>query len=242
MKALITGANSLVNGELLGRLDQMGCDITAHYHSDNHITKQLKKTYPKARFIQADFSDETSFRAFYQQILADGKYDIIVNGAVYYAEADDWQVQFDWQAWQNNFAVNTTTAGILMARAEHLVKDGGVIVNISSVFGRNHMGSTQFAMYGASKSAMDLLTKTYAKKWHQKNIRVVGIAPGWVRSAWNKDMKAEEIDAMLGADHLVARLIEPSEIADTMVLLIQNKGLNATTITIDGGLSSPIIG
>ena len=55
MKALITGVNSLVNKALLEKLLNMGYEVTAHYHTDNEITKELKEKYPKVRFIQADF-------------------------------------------------------------------------------------------------------------------------------------------------------------------------------------------
>ena len=37
------------------------------------------------------------------------------------------------------------------------------------------------------------------------------------------------------------RLIEPTEIADLMETVIKNKGINATTLVIDGGLDAPII-
>ena len=43
MKALITGANSLVNLSLLKKLVRLDYEVTAHYHSDNEITKQIKR-------------------------------------------------------------------------------------------------------------------------------------------------------------------------------------------------------
>ncbi len=94
----------------------------------------------------------------------DNKYDVIVNGAVYYAEANDWEPQQDWSEWQRTFAINTIAAGVLMAHADLSVNEGGVIVNISSTYGQAYLGDTQFTMYGASKAALDLLTENYAKK------------------------------------------------------------------------------
>lgn len=241
MKALLTGANSLVNRAIVNKLDKLGYEIVAHYHNENDITADLKKRYPKVIFVQADFSDEASFANFLQQTTAQGKYDVLVNGAVYYAEANSWEPQLDWGEWQKTFAVNTTAAGMLMSHAGDLVNDKGVIVNVSSTYGQPYMGDMQFTMYGASKAALDLLTQNYAKRWHAKGIRIVGIAPGWVRSAWNKDMSEGDIKEMVSAEHLTAKLIEPQEIADLVESLIKNKGINATTVIIDGGLSSPII-
>lgn len=238
MKALITGANSLVNKTLLEKLVKLGYEVTAHYHTDNEITKQLKADHPDVNFIQADFTDKASFLKFIEQAMG-SKYDVLVNGAVYYAEADDWKAQQDWDEWQKNFAVNTTTAGVLMAHADMFMNKDSVVVNISSTFGQKYLAETQFAMYSASKAALDSLTMTYAKKC-SPYIRIVGIAPGWVRSAWNQDMSDKEIADMI-PPQLTHRLIEPAEIADLMEVVIKNKGINATTLTIDGGLGAPIL-
>lgn len=238
MKALITGANSLVNKALLAKLVAMGYEVTAHYHSENEITKELKQAYPAVRFLQADFADKKSFLQFVKRAM-DGKYDVLVNGAVYYAEADSWKPQLDWDEWQKTFAVNTTTAGVLMAHADMAVNKGGVIINISSTYGQTYMGETQFAMYGASKAALDSLTVGYAKRW-SPDIRVVGIAPGWVKSAWNQDMTAKEVQDMI-APQLTHKLIEPEEIANLMETAIKTNSINATTLIIDGGLSAPIV-
>ncbi len=238
MRAFITGANSLVNAALLEKLLAMGYEVTAHYHSDNEMTAEIKQKYPDVKFIQADFADPDSFQNLLEQISGD-KFDVLVNGAVYYAEAEDWQVQRNWHAWQKNFAVNTSSAGVLMAVADRLLNKGSVVVNISSTFGQKYLGEIQFTMYGASKAALDSLTVAYAKRW-APDVRVVGIGPGWVRSAWNEDMSEEEMADMLKGV-VPAKLVEPAEIADLMELIIKNPSINATTIIIDGGLGAPII-
>jgi len=238
MKALITGANSLVNKILLTRLVDMGYEVAAHYHSENDVAKELKEHYPQVRFIQADFSSKDGFLKFIEQSM-DGKYDVLVNAAVYYAEASDWKPQQDWDAWQKTFAVNTTAAGVLMAHGDLALKKGGVIVNISSTYGQSYMADMQFTMYSASKAALDSLTMAYAKRW-APDIRVVGIAPGWVRSAWNRDMGQKEIDTMIGPQ-LTHKLVEPEEIADLMEAVIKNGSINATTLVIDGGLDAPVV-
>src|SRR6266511_3268395 len=138
MKVLITGTNSLVNKALLAKLVDMGYEVTAHYHSENDITEEIKQAYSKVRFLQADFSSKDSFLKFVEQSM-DGKYDVLINAAVYYAEAEDWKVQQDWDAWQKTFAINTTTPGVLMAHADMALNKGGVIVNISSIFGEPYM-------------------------------------------------------------------------------------------------------
>lgn len=237
MKALITGANSLVNEAMLDKLVDMGYSVVAHYHRENEITERLKRAYPKVEFVQANFENQSEFEKFLTEIKDKSPFDVIVNGAVYYAEAEDDTSQKEWTEWQKTFAINTTACGMLMAYAQDLMNKG-VVINISSTYGQKYMGDTQFTMYGASKSALDLLTENYAKKYYP-NIRVVGIAPGWVKSAWNKDMNDEEIKEMVEPNR--TKLIEPANIALLMRQLIENQDINATTMLIDSGLSSPVL-
>ncbi len=239
MKALITGVNSLVNKVLLEKLLSMGYKVTAHYHTDNEITKELKEKYPLVKFIQADFSNKEGFLDFVSKAMT-GKYDVLVNACVYYAEAKDWKVQQDWDTWQKSFAINTTTAGVLMAHGDISMNKGGVIVNISSTYSQTHMTEMNFLIYSATKAALNSLTTGYAKRWAKENIRVVGIAPGYIDSGWNKGMSEEDKKDTLD-DVLTSEWIKPSEIADLMETIIKNKSINATTIVIDGGLSTPII-
>jgi len=238
MRALITGANSLVNKALLAKLLDLGYEVTAHYHSENDITKELKASYPKVRFLQADLSSKDSFLKFVKESM-DGKYDVLVNAAVYYSEAEDWKPQQNWDAWAKTFAVNTTAPGVLMAHADMALNKNGVIINISSTLGQAYMADIQFAMYSASKAALDSLTMAYAKHW-SPDIRVVGIAPGWIKSAWNIDMSENEIKKMI-TPQLTHKFVEPEEIADLMEAVIKNQSINATTLVIDGGLGAPIV-
>lgn len=241
MRALITGVNSLVNKAMLAKLVEMGFEVTAHYHSDNDITELLKKEFAdeKVKFVQADFSSKESFLNFCGESM-DEKYDVLINAAVYYAEDNGTEAQLEFDAWQKNFAVNTTVPGVLMAHGNLAVNEGGVIVNISSTYGQAHMGDTAFTMYSASKAALDSLTMAYAKILSAHKIRVAGIAPGWVESSWNVDMSASELKEML-VPQLTGKLVSPEEIADLMETVITNKSINATTFVIDGGLSAPII-
>ena len=84
MRALITGVNSLVNMAMLAKLLEMGYEVTAHYHSDNRLSQDLKARYPNVRFLQADFSSKDDLVKFVAQVM-DEPYDVLVNAAVYYA-------------------------------------------------------------------------------------------------------------------------------------------------------------
>lgn len=240
-KALITGANSVFNQALLQKLVNMGFQVVAHYHRDNNLTKDLKKQFVEVEFVQADFTDETSFKSFYGHVIEKAPFDVIVNAAVLYKEADgDWRDrQSEWQSWADTFAANSIVPALLMANADKLLSARGVVVNISSAMGQPQLGEMEFNMYGASKSALDFMTHTFAKRWSPER-RVVGIAPGWVRSAWNQNMDPDVL-ASIVKHQLTHKLVEPEEIANLMQTIIENPNINATVLTIDGGYSAPII-
>ena len=241
MRALVTGVNSVVNRVLLAKLLEMGYEVTAQYHSDNELTKSLKAQCVdrKVVFIQADLSSKEGFLSFVEKSM-DKKYDVVVNGAVFYSEKVDSSPQLDFDALQKSFAVNTTTPGVLMAHGDRMMNENSVIVNISSTFGQIYMGDIQMAMYSASKAALDLLTTTYAKRWSKNKIRVVGIAPGYMKSSWNLDYDREQIKNLTDKQ-LNDEIVDPKEIASLLETIIENKGFNGTTIVIDAGVSAPII-
>jgi len=238
MRALITGANSHVNKVLLQKLIDLGYDSVAHYHSDNALTAELRKL-DGVTLLQGNLDTKEGVEKFIADAKAAGPFDVIVNATACFMEGSGPDAQKTYDTWQTVFSVDTIAAGLIMADADTLVNDDGVIVNISSIMGLSNFGSPQLTIYSACKAALDSLTATYAKRWAPR-IRITGIAPAYIRSAWNKDMDAAT-HAYLLRDHLTQRFVEPEEIADLMETVIKNPSINATTIAIDGGYSAPPI-
>ncbi|MBI5581054.1 MAG: SDR family oxidoreductase [Deltaproteobacteria bacterium] len=69
-----------------------------------------------------------------------------------------------------------------------------------------------------------------------RNIRVVAIAPGYVNTAILRGMNPEALAAILKDVHS-GRLVEPEEIAASIMHCIENDAINATTIEVTGGLT-----
>jgi 3-oxoacyl-[acyl-carrier protein] reductase len=68
-----------------------------------------------------------------------------------------------------------------------------------------------------------------------RNIRCVGIAPGYTATSMLTGMNQDALKALLADVHL-GRLLEPDEIAKMIGHCVENSALNATTIEITGGL------
>lgn len=111
----------------------------------------------------------------------------------------------------------------------------GAIINITSVIGiTGNAGQTNYA---ASKAGIIGFTKSCAKELAKRNIRVNGIAPGFIKTRMTDKLSAELQQKVLETIPL-ARLGEPKEIADVAVFLASDASryMTGQTLVVDGGL------
>ncbi len=140
--------------------------------------------------------------------------------------------------WQPVLDVNLTgTFLTLRDCAEAMVNGGweGILVPISSV---NKAGQTGQLNYSSTKVADALLPKIIIGEFlirGIKNVRCVGIAPGYTATPMVAGMNQDALKAICADVHL-GRLIEPEEIARAIGHAIENEAINATTLEVTGGL------
>jgi NAD(P)-dependent dehydrogenase (short-subunit alcohol dehydrogenase family) len=112
------------------------------------------------------------------------------------------------------FDVNVLGVLNVTAACVPYMKSGSAIVNFASVDG--FTVSRGQLLYGASKSAVIMLTKSLALELAPKGIRVNGIAPGWVATPGNAATgRMEEAAKSIP----IGRVAQPSEIAEWVWLL-----------------------
>lgn len=116
---------------------------------------------------------------------------------------------------------------------------GGVIVNIASVAGMVMMKGR--AHYAVSKAGVATLTRSLANEWAENGIRVIAVAPGYVKTPLiQHSIDAGELDeARLAAMHPMNRLATTQEIAASIIALTRPPFLFMTgsIVTIDGGMT-----
>jgi glucose 1-dehydrogenase len=122
-------------------------------------------------------------------------------------------------------------------------RSGGLILTISSTHEDWPMPGN--IAYCVSKGGAKMLTRTAGVELGSLGIRFVNIAPGAVSTPINAValMDPELLKRLDGAIPL-GRIAQPAEIADVVVFLASDKAgyVNATTVTIDGGLSQSSVG
>lgn len=126
-----------------------------------------------------------------------------------------------------------------LARAAYApmrARGGGVIVNIGSLAGA--IAFPGMAAYCASKAGSDGLTRALAYDWAKDKIRVLCVAPGYVRSDISKKALADKAkrDWILRRIPL-RRVAEPEEIAEFVAFLASDQAGFCTgeTYYVDGG-------
>ncbi len=195
--AIVTGATRGIGHAIAVRFAKEGCDVAFCGRTRNEkmiaVEQELSALGVKAKGYATDVADYDSAQAFVKEVLADfGKVDILVNNA---GITDDSAVkrmteeQFDRVMHTNLKSVFCMTKAIqpAMWRQGH-----GSIVNIGSVVGI--AGNYNQANYAASKAAIIGFSKSCAKEFAARNIRVNVVAPGFVQTEMTADIPKELMD------------------------------------------------
>ena len=112
---------------------------------------------------------------------------------------------------------------------------GGAILNVSSMAGENR--NHHMASYGASKAAVNHLTRNVAFDLGPKGIRVNAIAPGAIRTAALEGVLTPAIEAAMLKKTPLGRLGEASDIALAALFLCSPAAswISGQVLTVSGG-------
>jgi 3-oxoacyl-[acyl-carrier protein] reductase len=112
--------------------------------------------------------------------------------------------------------VNLTGTFIVTQKAAAILRNGGRIVNLSSVSGQ--MGLFGQANYSSSKAAIIALTKVSAREFARQNITVNAIAPGFIDIGMSKGVPQESMQSFIQQIPL-GRLGEVNEVVNAALFL-----------------------
>jgi NAD(P)-dependent dehydrogenase (short-subunit alcohol dehydrogenase family) len=186
-------------------------------------------------WVQCDVRDDPSVAAAVAKVVREHqRIDLAIHAAGLSREGVVWKLTVeDWDFIQ---AVNLRGAFLLLRHSIPVMRrgGGGRVVLIGSINGSR--GKFGTSAYSASKAGLLGLAKSAARETGRLGILVNVVEPGWVRTPLTDALPDEARDAAL-AESAVGKLMEPSDVADSVLFLC---GPGASHITgqilrVDGG-------
>ncbi|MEU6421000.1 SDR family NAD(P)-dependent oxidoreductase [Streptomyces spiralis] len=183
------------------------------------------------RFVPADLSDSAGVR----QLVEDtGAVDILINNASVVTFSPT--TEQDLASYAAAFAVNVRAPFLLTALlAEKMAAGGGgSIVNVSSTAAS--LGMPGMAVYGATKAALESLTRTWAAEFAESNVRVNAVAPGPMRTSKVVAAMGPDMGGM-GLTTALKRTSDPAEVAHVIAFLASDRAsyMTGAIVAADGG-------
>jgi 3-oxoacyl-[acyl-carrier protein] reductase len=233
--ALVTGGSRGLGRAIALKLAAEGAEVLVHYHKNREAAEAVAREIAgPSRLLQADLSSPQAIETMFAG-LAETKLDILVNNAGVWLSTPLGSASLQ----DIDALLNTNLRGLFLVTHSGLplLRDGGNIINLSSVAGRIAIPDGK-GLYGATKAAVDSLTRSWALELAPRRIRVNAVAPGYVET----DMTAEHFsDAEVLQRTLqyapYGRLGNPEEVADVVLFLCSPaaRWVTGESINISGG-------
>lgn len=225
--ALVTGASRGIGRAIAFRLAQAGSPVVIHYRVNREaageVVGRIERNGGTAFAVQADLGKLDDIAALCNRLreelaqrFGEPRFDILVNNAGMVTRApieETTEEQFD-----RIFDVNVKGQFFLTQRALPLLRDGGRIINVSSVVTR--LANPGVAAYSMTKGALNTMTLILAAQLGPRRITVNAVAPGAtdtdMNAAWLRTPEAREGVANTTA---LGRVGEPPDIAGAVAFL-----------------------
>jgi len=240
--AVVTGASSGLGVAFAQALAQAGADVVLGARRFERLSETgalIEAEGRKFAALQTDVTNPDECTALIALAIERfGQVDILVNNAgvgTAVPATSETPDQF-----RNVIDVNLMGAYWMAQAFARAAKNGGVIVNISSILGMRPGGLPQ-AAYASSKAGLIGLTRDLAAQWTgRKGIRVNALAPGYFPSEMTEDLPDATIQ-MVVALTAAGRIGRPEELASTLIWLASDASsyVSGVTVPVDGGFVMP---
>jgi 3-oxoacyl-[acyl-carrier protein] reductase len=237
---IITGSSRGIGLSIAKTLAKNGAKVVVNYSGSEETAKsvvnEILQSGGQAIAIKADVSKSEDVKRLFQKTIEKfEKIDVLINNAgiaIYKLIKDTTDEDFD-----RIFDVNVKGVFNTMREAAKLLADNGRIINFSSSVTRLMLPT--YGTYSATKSAVEQLTRVFAKEVGAKGITVNSISPGPVNTELFKQGKEEEVIKRLASMSAFNRIGEPEDIAKIILFLVDDDStwITGQNIGVNGGFA-----
>ena len=241
---LVTGGNFGIGHGIAKKFAEEGSEIAIVARNEKrakNVIKDLENQGFVAKFFKTDVSKEEDVKKMIKEVLnVFGKINIVVNnagcGSQHCGVQPNDPPSLRWEILRSanldsNFFVSAHSLPYLAKNKD------SAIVNISST--ATFHGN--WGLYGAAKTGVEGMTRSFAVEGSTYGIRVNCISPGWIETS------PEQTAAAQGSNNgewemppsLFERMGTTEEIANTAAFLASNEAsfITGQTIVVDGGFT-----
>ncbi|MEV6826652.1 SDR family oxidoreductase [Amycolatopsis sp. NPDC051102] len=235
--ALVTGGTSGIGRATAVALAGLGAHVVLSGRDAGRgaeVVETIRAAGGKADFVAAELTDAASARSLADRAReVGGPIDVLVNNAGIFPTgptADFPEADFD-----AVFATNVKVPFFLVAALapEMAARGRGAIVNVSTMVALRGMAG--MAVYGASKAAVELMTKAWAAEFGPSGVRVNAISPGPTRTEGTAAF-GDGLDELAAAGP-AGRVAAPEEMAAAITFLVTGGSsfVQGAILPVDGG-------
>src|SRR5205814_4584713 len=217
---LVTGSSRGIGAEIIKAFSQRGAQCVMNYVADAqgqnktdamNVADELKEPL----VVESDVTQPAQVEAMMKQIQdRHGGLDILVNNSGIISDRTIKKMSVE--DFESVVRVNLTGTFTVTQKAGAILRNGGRIINMSSVSGE--MGLFGQANYSSSKAGIIALTKVSAREFARQNITVNAIAPGFIDVGMSKGM-LDEVTQNFIKQIPLGRLGDVSEIVNAALFL-----------------------
>lgn len=234
--SLVTGGSQGIGRAIAEFLAEKGSDVVILDVMDGSDARDaILARGVKALYLNMDVTDYGQVEKAVQTVIGEmGGIDNLVNNAG--ITRDKLLLRMTEEEWDRVVQVNLKGVfNCTKAVVRHLLKKGGSIVNIASVAGL--AGNAGQSNYAASKAGIIGFTKSVAKEYGERGIRVNVVAPGFIRTDMTASLDEKYRETMRQAVPL-KRAGEPRDVAHVVYFLLSDYSAYITgeVINVSGGL------
>jgi 3-oxoacyl-[acyl-carrier protein] reductase len=240
---LITGASSGIGratAEVMAREGaRVGVNYLKNQRGAEEVVEVIRKAGGEALAIRADVTRRDEVHALVGAVRKQwGRIDILVNNAGDMIGRRTLANMTE-EYWDKVMDLNLKSVFLCTQAVweEMAARKSGHIINVSSIAGRNG-GGVGVAAYATAKGGLITYTKGLAKELAPHGIRVNGVAPGVIATAFHERHTSPELMARLVANIPEGRTGTSEEIADVILFLASPAAryIQGETVEVNGGM------